>query len=298
MTRPQVSVILRGGFGNQLFQYAAALHAARRRGGAGPLVLSYGNEWGDEHPTLGSVLPVPVRYPDRRLRSTIPGIAVRESWKDAVSGALARITGRVSRTTVWKQSDPFSPDQPPPRRPVVLDGWFQHPAWWAETWRAVAGELATAAPMGRADLAGRGLAAVHVRRGDYLASGWELDPDTYRQAFHALGWRDRQVLVVAGDEEARAFIVAILREFGCDALAPAPMTGNPNIDDFWNLSSAEELVIANSSYSWWAAATGRAAGTTRRVAFPGPWLPNCWGEGDLPSMGPSDDDWIPIPSYF
>ena len=298
MARPQVSVILRGGFGNQLFQYAAALAEARARGSVAPLVLSYGNEWGEGHPTLGGVLPVPVRYPDRVLRSTIPGIAVRESWKDAISSTLATALGMASRTIVWTQANPFSPERPPGDRPVVLDGWFQHPTWWTESWRDVAAALGEAAPSGREALAGQRLAAVHLRRGDYLAHGWELSAETYREAFGRLGWRDRPVLVVAGDDEARAFIAPILAEFDCEPVTPVSMTGNPNIDDFWNLSAADELVIANSSYSWWAAATGRATGTTSRVALPDPWFPNEWGAAALPDMGPSGDPWISLPSHF
>lgn len=298
MARPLVSVILRGGFGNQLFQYAAALDAATRRGDEAPLVLSYGNEWGDDHPTLGGVLPVSVAYPDRMLRSTIPGICVRETWKDRVSIALASAFGAVRGTVVWRQRDPFAPDLPPQDRPVVLDGWFQHPRWWSGSWRTVAEELAAVAPKALLESNHRGLPAVHLRRGDYLRSGWELHARTYREAFGRLGWRDREVLVIAGDAESRAFITPILGEFGCIPTSPPALTGNPNIDDFWNLAGAGELVIANSSYSWWAAAAGRALGATEAVIFPAPWLPNEWGSHELPEMGPPGDGWLSVPTHF
>lgn len=297
-TAERAVTLLRGGVGNQLFQYAAALGLVRDHEPERVLAVSYGSEWGPEHPDLTSLAGIAIQYPDRRLRSTYPGIAVRESWRDDVSRLTAKVRGGLSRTTVIHQDDPFAPPPPDPMmaKEVVLDGFFQHHGWWAHSWEHVARIIDANRPDGVDDLRVEQRTAIKLRRSDYLGRGIVLTDDYYREALERLDIRDCEVVVICEDVDYIPTFAALLAERGCHARIPEPLTGNPNIDDFWHLAAAQRQVLANSSYCWWAAAVARVSMEGTQVAYPTPWLPNEWSAGALPDMGLPG--WVSLPTEF
>jgi hypothetical protein len=291
-----VALRLRGGFGNQLFQFAAGRRVLLGSDGGQLMVLSYGNEWGTEHPDLASVAGVPVEYPHRWHRLRFPVLDARETWKDDVSHAVATGWAAATRTCVFVQRDPFEGYDLPSARRYALDGHFQHPDWWSQTWSSVAREVHLREPAPVAELRRRGTVAVKLRRSDYVGSGWVLPDDFYRTALDQLGVRDADVTVVCEENENLDDFADLLAEFGCRAVAPVSITGNRNYDDFWNLAAASTLVIANSSYCWWAAAVAQVADDAVRVAYPHPWLPNEWSDQPMPDMGL--DGWLRVATEF
>lgn len=302
-TASPVVLLLHGGLGNQLFQYAAALTAAaslhtNSRDIPDPLVLSYGSEWGAEHPDLQSLAGVPVRYPNRWRRTTVPGVAVAESWRDGVSAAVARAVGALAGTHVDHQTDPYAPYDLPGARNYVLDGFYQHRDWWLPSWGQVAEAIRRREPAMVEPLRQEQRTVIKLRRSDYLGRGIVLTDDFYRQAFDRLDIHDETVTVICEDRDAAGAFQQILAEFNCEQRIPEPITGNANFDDFWHLAAARTQVMANSSYCWWAAAVAEVAetGASTRVAYPEPWLPNSWSAGSLPSMGL--DGWTSIPAAF
>lgn len=297
-TAERAVTLLRGGVGNQFFQYAAGLGVVKDHDPERVLAVSYGSEWGPEHPDLASLAGIAIQYPDRRLRSLYPGIAVRESWRDDVSKVTAKTWGAFSRTTLIHQDDPFAP--PPGHairaRQIVLDGFFQHHGWWAHAWQHVARIIDANRPDGVDALRAERRTAIKLRRSDYLGRGIVLTDDYYRRALERLEIQDCAVVVICEDVDYVPHFAKILAERGCRAQVPEPITGNPNIDDFWNLASAKRQALANSSYCWWAAAVARVAMEGTSVAYPTPWLPNSWSAGDLPDMGLPG--WVSIPTEF
>lgn len=291
-----VSLVLRGGLGNQLFQYAAARRLLQGAPSAGLTLLSYGNEWGPDHPDLASLLGVPITYPNRVARSTIPSIAIRESWKDPISAVLARLVGAVRGTAVVKQADPYGPFVLPHGRRFVLDGFFQNREWWGPVWHEVAKAIHHSEPAAVAQLRRERRSVVKLRRSDYLGRGIVLNDEYYRDALAALEIRDQEVTVICEDLDAMSSFDRLLSEFGCTLRAPEPITGNVNIDDFWHMAAADRQILANSSYSWWAAAVAQVAGATARAAYPVPWLPNTWSDTAMPDMGM--ERWVSIPAGF
>lgn len=291
------TVLLRGGLGNQLFQLAAGYRVLGV--GTGTLqLLSYGNEWGPGHPDVRSLLGIDVQYPHRMYRSMLPGVAVRESWKDSISisMALALVSGWVTDTRFVSQSDPYAPFALQPARAYVLDGFFQHRDWWMPTWQRVAEQIREREPRAATDLRGEGVAAVKLRRSDYLGRGIVLVEDYYRDAIEMLGLRDQPVTVICEDPIEIDAFSRLLSDYGCVVRKASVFTGNPNIDDFWNLTAATTHVLANSSYSWWAAAVSQIASPSTRVAYPSPWLPNAWSNRQLPDMG--IEGWIAVGAAF
>ena len=291
-----VTLILRGGLGNQIFQFAAAWALVGQDRAEAIRVFSYGSEWGESHPDLGSLISIPIEYPARLHRSRFPGVAVRESWRDAISIQVARLVGAATKTIHVKQVDPFEGKDLPPARHIVLDGFFQHRDWWSESWSWVADLINRSAPVCLNDLRAQRRTAMKVRRSDYMGRGIVLSDDYYRRAVRALAIYDQEVTLVSEDERCLPHFERMLAETGCVIRSPDSLTGNPNFDDFWNLAAASTQVLANSSYCWWAAATANVGMLDTQAAYPVPWLPNEWSQGPLPDMGLAG--WISLPTEF
>lgn len=113
---------------------------------------------------------------------------------------------------------------------------------------------------------------IHVRRGDYLnlQHMGVLGPTYYEKSLDLLRTmsRDYPVVVFAESKEDSAlFSESNLKEVGVPILAPPE---SRPIESLNLLSQATNLVIANSSFSWWAAwLAGKRAET---VIAPTPWL--------------------------
>jgi len=275
-----VFVRLTGGVGNQLFQVAA---------GAG-----IGG--------LQRVRVLPARSNGQlSLADLAPGLAAcagplesRIARSALARGALAQGPGRsggplgnVIRRRTARQgtdvSDAFLPRPSSARTARLLDGYFQHPTWFGDGLAEVADALAKTAPAGCGHET-----VVHARGGDYADLGWSLQDEYYRRAIAALG-RPAALHVVSDDADLAQRIVRIASETGWVATT----SSNSAVDDFWAIALATRLVMANSSFSWWAAtvgdviAPGRGGGRT--VTFPRGWVN---GHGDVLRS----EHWIAIDS--
>jgi len=274
-----VTVLTHGGLGNQLFQYAAARSLA-----SAPRILSYAGAWGGNHPTLGDV-GSSVTYPNRLLRTTVPGIAMKESWKDDVSARAARAVGRLRGITVVNQAHPFAERaELAGSGALVLNGYFQHPSWWADSWRGVAETIAEQAPGVVREGSNSGPTVIKIRRSDYLALGWALTEQWLSRAIAELDVAGNDVYVLAEDEETRGFAMPIVRDHGCQVLDAPRLVDNPHMNDFWTIAQGRIIISANSSFSWWASAVAEVLHRAT-VAYPVPWLPNTWTHEELPDMG-------------
>lgn len=274
-----VTVFTHGGLGNQLFQLAAGHSLGDVR-----QILSYSGGWGTGHPTLAD-FGVPVVYPHRLLRTTVPGIAMKESWKDDVSARAARAVGRLRGITVVHQAHPFAErEELTGSGALVLNGYFQHPSWWVNSWRGVAEMLAEQAPDSVRKGETTGPVVIKIRRSDYLTLGWALTEQWLSRAIEALDVAGSDVYLLAEDEETRSFAIPIVRAHGCQVLDVPRIVENPHVNDFWTIAQGRIIISANSSFSWWAAAVAEVLhGAT--VAYPVPWLPNTWSHEELPDMG-------------
>jgi hypothetical protein len=291
-----VALMLRGGFGNQLFQYTAARTLLLKSLNPQLVAFSYGSHRGSNHPDLETVLRIPIHYPGRLQKMRYRHLASNDTWLDTLSGATARVIGPLTSTQVVMQDDPFEPIRVEPAPRYVLDGYFQHRDWWLPAWAHVARELRATEPDGVPTLRRESRVAIKIRRTDYLSNGWQLPDTFYEQAFELLGIRNQEVTAVCEDDDFLPEFATFARRFGCTVAPPVTLTGNPNLDDFWNLAAASTLILANSSYCWWAAAVAQDASAETRVAYPAPWLPNQWSSNPLPDMGLQG--WLSLPSGF
>ena len=94
--------------------------------------------------------------------------------------------------------------------------------------------------------------AVHVRRGDYVKIGICLDESYYFCAFEHLEQRMNEItyFVFSDDMEyARQLFKNAQRKIEYVQYTPANLT----LDDFFIMKACKHIIMANSSFSWWAA---------------------------------------------
>ena len=102
--------------------------------------------------------------------------------------------------------------------------------------------------------------ALHERRGDYVGIGCQLDMDYYDQAISLMKSKhpeEKLILYVFSDDidfckkyfsEKQGFSVK-----GIELRYPEYESDNYTLDDLFLMSHCKHMIMANSSYSWWAA---------------------------------------------
>lgn len=96
--------------------------------------------------------------------------------------------------------------------------------------------------------------AVHVRQGDYVGLGWSLSMDYYKTAIKILHEIDHEfIYFIFSDDIAycKDNFAKFSSEYNIRYLEYK--SENPIIDDMFLMSKCKHNIIANSSYSWWAA---------------------------------------------
>ena len=240
-----IAVRLMGGLGNQLFQYAAGRRLAERLGTE--LVLDVG--WFRHE---GSRLAVHRDFElgsfglDFRIVELEPGTVARweaRRWRRP-KGALSVVRQRENDNAVDERVLDARDD-------TLLIGYWQSERYFADVRDLIRGDLAL--DNGEDATA----VSVHVRRGDYAATPVTrqfhglLGEDYYRRALELVRGRvpDARVLAYSDDPEW-------VREH-LDSCGPLTLatTGNAH-EDLRAMSGARHHVVANSSFSWWAAWLG------------------------------------------
>jgi hypothetical protein len=250
-------VALKGGLGNQLFQYSYAQYLARQ-GWRVNLDLSCVRHG------IPAIFEIPL-IGDQARQMVLPVTRFIPS----PSGRLS-LLGRVSRKVMR------------PGR-IVLDESVQGPepsasatpSWWFGYWQrlsyaeAVIPLLRTgldpALPCETTDENRTVRARVHVRRGDYAGNRSELPAEWYQRALdmvYELGGDAVETEVVTDSPEWCEQNLDLGRKFKV-----VPPTGTP-LDHLRYLAAADFVVISRSTFSWWAAAISDAT-----VIAPDPWFP-------------------------
>ena len=267
-----IRVVMLGRLGNNLFQYAFGRALAEKHGV--PLVLDA--SWFNDR-TWRYVEPL------RRLPGFAEGTARIARPFSLGSRCLLKLTRKhhwefagkpIIRETVGDHS--FDPGLLKSPADCVVFGYFQTPLYFHEIEKLLREELATdtlGLETGHERLADKrrspSSVAVHVRRTDYVNNPnlVLLDADYYRRAM------DRMRSAVP---DARFFVFSddpgwCLNAFQRDDVEVCTHSDpfNPLLD-LHLMSLAGHHVIANSSYSWWAAWLGKKA--FQQVLMPDRWF--------------------------
>jgi hypothetical protein len=295
----KVTVVLGGGLGNQLFQYFAGLYVARRTNSQLQVDSTFSQLGRTGHFDWIDVLQLPGCQTATYSRYSLNFILafLRRSWR----GLLARVFKTQERQLKYLhqyRSSEVGYDsmvdllQPP----ITVMGYFQ-------TWRFFhALKLAALAPevkMKRVSdwylqkselLEGQGrVLGVHVRKGDYLANPriGVLPASYYAEAVLALTERQLTwdaVWVFSDDVPgAKNELSSVLTGFSNVYFVEPPVDYH-SFESLALMSKTSALVIANSTFSWWAATLGEPS---RMVVCPDKWFSQMEDPTDL-----CPPDWI------
>jgi hypothetical protein len=294
-----VVVGLRGGLGNQLFQYASAYGIATGVGAE----LFFDAERLDEAerwlPALlgphyrpasrAQLLRLGVWHGPHRWRYRIPRFALRNAVETSrrirhlspcslplsdQHGDGARYDDRI-----------FSIDLP-----TQLLGWFQSELYFFHVADEVVQQLRFPPVTLPRPAESRPVVAVSFRRGDYVRWGWQLPFSYYERALALVVSEvpDATFLVFGDDPEFVRLATDWVARYG-------PATNAYDLSDgvvehLVLASECDHAVIANSSYAWWGAWLGdrRVGDTPRLVLAPEDY--RRFGPDILPS------NWMALPS--
>ena len=266
---PVIRIILRGRTGNNMFQYALGRALAEKHGV--PLVLdaSWFNREGWAE--VSHFLKLPIRAKVIR-RFSLASRALRNYGK--------RHLWEFRGVPVLKEpGDDQSFDLRFANAPAdcMLSGFFQTPLYFESIAGELREELKSLIAEGTHACSDEALesrltapvsVAVHVRRGDYLhhPAFAVCDTDYYRKSMESMRTRvSNPRFFVFSDDPGWC-----RTEFQ-DADTEVVDTGSTNpLHDMHLMSLASHHIIANSSYSWWAAWLGDKAG--QEIIMPERWF--------------------------
>lgn len=253
----EICVGLKGGLGNQLFQYAAGRALAARHGA--DLTLHPGPP-----------------------RSGIRSYALGELGIDAVlrapTGLRAKLWHRMQNVRravglieiktplgwhgpVWREREiGYDPRIEELEPPAYLSGFFQSPRYFSGIADGLRAELRAELERHRPDGIPEGAISLHCRRGDYLAEEVAgihstLERDYYVRALAKIRKTapDAPVLLFSDDLKAAREMLA-----GLDVRA---VEGGSRVGDLAGMAACRHHIIANSTFGWWGAWIGDG-GTT------------------------------------
>jgi hypothetical protein len=264
-----VIAIIKGGLGNQLFIYATGRAFALRTGRRyfidprrGYTHDGYGRSYRlDRFPITAETMPEAWR-----VAATLkhPRHKLLRAWN--------KLLPRERRGYIAQRWD-LPPEQLTALRPrrdrVTLNGYWPDEAFFADHASVVRAELSAPAPddARNQDLGARFAAQetvfVHARRVRYPTL---LGADYYRSAL--AGIRERVAaprFVVFSDDPAwtRAHL-----DFGGSPVEWIEHNAHDELADLWLMTRCRHAITANSSFSWWGAWLGGAAGADRVVYTP------------------------------
>ncbi len=298
-------MILFGGLGNQLFQYFAGQYLAHKSKGVLIIDSTFSQFGRSGHSDLidhlilpGNISPAAPRFSwpylksllNRRARQFVAKVISNREWQ-------LRFLRQYNSPVVG--FDPMLQDITPP---VTLTGYFQ-------TWRYyqflteqnLAPEVVMKSPSpwfldtaNKLDRQGKVL-GIHVRRGDYVGNSdiGTLSISYYEAALKELASRGVTWDAIWIFSDDSSLTQREFREFAAnnkDIFFVEPPKDSHSFESLILMSRTSSLIIANSTYSWWAATLGNPAMT---IACPAKWFVKMEDPQDL-----YPESWINVPSSW
>jgi len=285
-----VEVVLLGGLGNQLFQYASARSLALELG-LDSLKLNVGLLKPALHNLAGLTgrsLEVTELLESHAPYTILDGISARASGLSLV--ARKKFSPRAGNINPM-----LGDDLSQVRRiggTVRLLGTFQRLDYFQSNARSIQKDFNIfpengSSAAGRAqEIASTNSLAVHIRRGDYVGNHRHtlLGLGYYRKAIaKALRERDVDNILFFSDDPEWLQNQPITR---CGSIISGEKWSS--IEEFQLMTAANHFIIANSTYSWWAAWLGKRQ--DKAVFFPTRWKHSLSAEPE----GLIPGDWVPV----
>lgn len=272
---PGITVKMVGGLGNQLFILAAGLEQARRLDCPLYIDVSDYDDLNDRNFELESL--------------NLPNVFVIHENEDRTFSKLNQLVNKFKpKKSSYFFSDKYDPNINNIEVGAKLFGYFQLPEY-CETSSA---EIVDALPS--TDL--NNTINVHMRRGDYLlpnnASGFGLLSDEYfeRAIIHLQNISGIKEICIYSDSPEKVTNFADK----WNASIKDPSFQLSALDTLINLSSSKNLILSNSSLSWWAARIASLRNSDSTIIAPDPWFKGASSDaGKIPI-----EDWLEFPAIY
>lgn len=276
-----IGVKLMGGLGNQMFQYATGLALAKKNKTSLFLDLTF----------LQDKTPRPTFTPRDYALNIFPlheGCALIENAQAIPSGLTPAIEKNFS----------FEPKIVELPAGVLLEGYWQSPRYFEDIKSELRGAFALAPKLEKnreelaAQIESKNSVCLHVRRGDMVHNA-------HTASVHGactLGYYQEACDVVARRIPDAHFYIFSDDPVWCqtnDLTRGRPNTlvsqvgqSNSSAVDFYLMRACKHFIIANSTFSWWAAYLGGIA--DKLVIVPEPWFSN----PDLDTLDLIPREWV------
>lgn len=289
-----VIVRFQGGLGNQLFQYAFGRAVAARNGARLLFDMDFFDLPPGEHTTRAYGLDA---FGLQCARATAVQIARARQRGNAIRAWLHALHPRLALDrSVKERAFTFDARVQQVQGDTYFEGYWQSARYFADIAHELRREIRLQLPLPAhlqaigARIAGGGCISVHVRRGDYISNPYAsahfapCDAGYYTAAVRMLRADVPEAPVVIFSDDI-AWARAHVRAAGEVLHVPAEPADHPAVH-LHLMAMCQHQVIANSSYSWWAAWLNQRPG--RRVIAPQRWFND-------PAMDTRDlipSDWI------
>ncbi|MFG0288061.1 MAG: alpha-1,2-fucosyltransferase [Rhodopirellula sp. JB044] len=191
----------------------------------------------------------------------------------------------------------FAPEYLTPASDLYLDGYWQSEEFFPGMRDELKREFSLATTL--SDSSRRVLdqiqtqkaVAMHVRRGDYVTNPETnriyrcLDASYYRRCLTDLRNRFTDLTVFLFSNDVQWCLDEL--DVGIEFIPVTHNDASTAYEDMYLMSQCDHSIIANSSFSWWAAYLG-GTGAERRVYYPDPWF----NHGTLNGAHLGCRDWI------
>lgn len=277
------SVILHGGLGNQLFQYATGrAHSLRTDS---PLYMNMSQFHKDRGPDVAErslnldAFDLPVEYVNNSS-TWGPNWKLFERLPQTVATVSQPLATRLFNLYVEDRSLRFDPHVVQLPSDIILDGYWQSEQYFSDFDEKLRNEIFVHNSISDKNrqwydcITDTDSVSVHVRRGDYVSLGWALPSIYYRNALNRI-YNKTDVTDLFFFSDDMNWV-----RTNCEELLPEERdinvhyiecnNGETAYEDLRLMRSCDHHIIANSSFSWWGAWLDKS--NQKQIVAPNFWV--------------------------
>lgn len=254
--KEMICIRIRGGLGNQLFQYATAFSIAKRNNENLVLeITSYQTrEWPRYELAKLHISPDQVINPrfgkslfDRAFLNKI-----KKRWKIGLFTKRFAESGEVTK---------YHSNVLDIKKNTYLNGFFQNEQYFSDYRDELIRQFTPNIELEEKSIKWINeiydckSVAIHVRRGDYIKIGCGIGMDYYDSAIEVIADSVKQphFFVFSDEIEFCKDYFKKYPQYEFSYIDDIPESENKDINEFFVMSKCRNQIIANSSFSWWAA---------------------------------------------
>jgi hypothetical protein len=257
-----IKTYIHGGLGNQLFQYAATKSLKAINSNYQTRFFFIDELWSKNSVNLDFFINI-------KNKNQIDKKKISERIYD-------KLTSLFYSYNINDYYSTINLNDIPKKKSYILNGYFQNKSWYLQSLKEVTDEILNKSKKKILDKFPENEMVIAIRRSDYTKLGWELNLNYYWQSIKILNPnKKKKITLISEDDQFLNLFYEKLKKQGYRT-KPARINSRfpKSVSDFCHLIKSENLIIANSSFSWWAAAIrSKLNYNNSDVIIPKNWYP-------------------------